>query len=69
MEVAEDDPDEVVAILLPLSLPVLLKPNAEWFKLIFLKGLEGVGSAKKIREISGACFYCGGKKGLTLWLI
>ena len=45
-----DDPEEVVAMLLPLSLPLLLKPNAEWFKLPikgFLKGLDGVGSTKK----------------------
>ena len=49
-----DDPEEVVAILLPLSLPVLLKPNAEWFKLPikgFLKGLDGVGSTKRKHSV------------------
>ena len=50
-EAADEAAEAVVAMLLPLSLPLLLKPNAElWlFKLPikgFLKGLEGVGSAK-----------------------
>lgn len=43
---AEEAAEAVVAILLPLSLPLLLKPNAEVFKLPikgFLNGLEGVG--------------------------
>jgi len=47
---ADEAAEAVVAILLPLSLPLLLKPNAEEFKLPikgFLNGLEGVGSVKK----------------------
>ena len=43
------DDEDVVAILLPLSLPLLLNPNAAddvllWFKFNgFLKGLDGAG--------------------------
>lgn len=43
---ADEAAEAVVAMLLPLSLPLLLKPNAEEFKLPikgFLNGLEGVG--------------------------
>ena len=51
-ELQPDEPEDVVAILLPLSLALLLRPpSIDWFKLPikgFLKGLEGLVSVKKI---------------------
>ena len=51
-ELEPDDPEDVVAILLPLSLALLLRPppSIEWFKLPirgFLKGLEGFVTERK----------------------
>ena len=57
-----DEPDdEVVAMLLPLSLALLLRPpSIDWFKLPirgFLKGLEGFVTAnKKVIKINCSCF-------------
>ena len=49
------DDEDVVAILLPLSLPLLLNPNAAddglWFKFNgFLKGLDGAGLMPVVEE-------------------
>ena len=53
-ELEPDDPEEVVAILLPLSLALLLvrPPKIDWFKLPkrgFLKGLDGLVPERKYR--------------------
>mgnify|MGYP006975811025 FL=1 len=51
---AEEAAEAVVAILLPLSLPLLLKPKAEVVKLLikgFLNGPEGVGAVKEIIDV------------------
>ena len=55
VELEPDEPDdEVVAMLLPLSLALLLRPpSIDWFKLPirgFLKGLEGFVTTKKNRK-------------------
>ena len=51
-ELQPEEPEDVAAILLPLSLALLLRPpSIDWFKLPikgFLKGLEGLVSVKKI---------------------
>ena len=62
VELEPDEPDdEVVAMLLPLSLALLLRPpSIDWFKLPirgFLKGLEGFVTTKKLKHVKIQPFF------------